>query len=70
MRELVHDVVQDMGFELAVHPDSLVISASLGNVNAIDATLPDDNPYRKVRCLQQLICSASNISLALFVGLI
>jgi hypothetical protein len=58
---MVRCAAQDTGFELAVHPSSLVMSASLGNVNATDATLPDDNPYRKViialhkmhcRCLQ------------------
>ena len=41
--------VQDTGFELAVHPSSLVMLASLGNVNVTDTTLPEDNPYRKVR---------------------
>ena len=39
-------VVQDMAFECAVHPDDLQLKASLGDVTAIDAALPDNNPYR------------------------
>lgn len=41
--------MQDTNFELTVHPSSLVISSSLGNVNAVDTSLAEDNPYRKVR---------------------
>ena len=39
-------IVQDMAFECAVHPEDLQLKASLGNVTAIDAALPDNNPYR------------------------
>ena len=39
--------VQDTSFDLNVHPDSLVISAGLGNVTAVDASLDESNPYRK-----------------------
>lgn len=39
--------VQDTSFNLDVHPDSLVISAGLGNVTAVDASLDESNPYRK-----------------------
>ena len=39
-------IVQDMAFECAVHPEDLQLKASLGNVTAVDAALPDNNPYR------------------------
>lgn len=39
--------VQDTSFSCNVHPDSIIISAGLGNVTAIDASLEEDNPYRK-----------------------
>lgn len=38
--------MQDMGFECAVHPADLKLTASLGNVTVIDASLPEGNPYR------------------------
>jgi len=38
--------LQDMAFDCTVHPEDLQLKASLGNVTAIDAALPDNNPYR------------------------
>ena len=35
-----------MAFDCTVHPEDLQLKASLGNVTAIDAALPDNNPYR------------------------
>jgi hypothetical protein len=42
----VHDA-QDTRFSCKVHPDSIVISAGLGGVNGIDASLKEGHPYRK-----------------------
>ena len=39
--------VQDTSFSCNVHPASIVISAGLGNVTAIDASLEEGHPYRK-----------------------
>ena len=33
--------VQDLGFRLALHPASLALSASLGNIRAQDGSLPE-----------------------------
>ena len=55
--------VQDTSFDLNVHPDSLVISAGLGNVTAVDASLDESNPYRKA-CRPRQGSSTSLIKVA------
>ena len=38
---------QDTIFSCKVHPESIVVSAGLGNVTVVDASLEEGHPYRK-----------------------